>query len=168
MRERVAVLSYRERTCWKMVHWFGAPDATPSESIPVFTWRPLFPDGSQSMLGMVQVLEPRPSGPKPNSSNRQLCLGDLCEPDWGSWSRPAGWTFYTRPLSSSLQSQSQTCTAGWSLSHLLLIPSVKDTLQAIPPKKSFVFLALSQVVLCRGAEQKENFKNNQKRQSATK
>lgn len=60
----------------------------------VFTWRPLFPDCSQLMLGMVQVLKPIPSGPEPSSSNRQLCLGD-----WGSWSCPEGWTFYTRPLS---------------------------------------------------------------------
>lgn len=67
--------------------------AAPSGSTIVFTWRPLFPDCSKPVLGMVRVGEQSPSGPTPNSSNRQLCLRDPQEPGSGSQSRSAGSAF---------------------------------------------------------------------------
>ena len=109
--------------------------------------RPLFPDCSQSMLGKLRVQEQSPSGPNPNSSNRQVCLGDTQEP-WGSRSCPAGWAFPT-PDSFPLLCFLKVRPALWA------DPFVKDTPHAISPKKSFVFLPLSRGVLCRGAEHRE-------------
>jgi len=112
----------------------------------------LLPVNAGSML---RVREQSPSAPKPNCSNRQLCLGEHKEPAeaLGAALQAEPFLPQTPFLFSPFSKSDLLC--GPKALPVTTDPFVKDTPQAISPKKSFVFLSLSQGMLCRGTEHRE-------------